>query len=96
MSQKWGGVFLFGFIPVFCDCSDKLIFFALQIMKSLLEKYKPLFLPIFSIVMGLVILLTQKNNPDFIISKDEYLFAGFSLIIIGLGLLFVRFKSHFF
>lgn len=63
-------------------------------MKSLKPKSKTLLLPIFSIVMGLIILMTQKDNPDFIISKHEYLFAGFSLIIIGLGLLFVRLKDN--
>ena len=61
-------------------------------MKDFKEKIKHLFLPICSIVMGVIILLTQKSNPDFIISKHEYLFAGLSLILIGLGLLFARLK----
>ena len=62
-------------------------------MKVLKERFRPLFLPIFAILMGIIILLTQKDNPDFIISKDENLFAGISLILIGLGLLFIRLKK---
>ena len=62
-------------------------------MKVLKEKFRPLFLPIFAILMGIIILLTQKDTPDFIISKYENLFAGISLILIGLGLLFIRLKK---
>jgi len=62
-------------------------------MNSLKEKFRTVFLPLFSIVMGIIILLTQKDNPDFIISRHEYLFAGVSLILIGIGLLFVRMKK---
>ncbi len=63
-------------------------------MKDFKEKYKPLFLPLFSVVMGITILLTQQDNPDFIIRKDENLFAGICLILIGLGLLFSRLKKN--
>ena len=66
----------------------------LEYMKNLKEKLKPLVVPVFSISMGAYILLTQKNNPDFIISKNEYLFSGLSLIVIGLGLLFMRLKHQ--
>jgi len=62
-------------------------------MNALKEKFKVVFLPLFSIVMGVIILMTQKDNPDFIISRNEYLFAGASLILIGIGLLFVRMKK---
>jgi len=58
------------------------------------ENIRNLFLPLFSIVMGIVILLTQKDNPDFIISRHEYLFAGISLILIGIVLLYLRNKKR--
>jgi len=62
-------------------------------MKFSKETMRNVFLPLFSIVMGIIILLTQKDNPDFIISKHEYIFAGISLILIGLGLFFMRMKK---
>jgi len=62
-------------------------------MKFSKETMRNVFLPLFSIVMGIIILLTQKDNPDFIISKHEYIFAGISLILIGLGLFFIRMKK---
>ena len=63
-------------------------------MKTFKELAKILLLPCFAIVMGIVILSTQRDNPDFIISRHEYLFAGISLLVIGVGLLYQRIKAQ--
>lgn len=62
-------------------------------MKSFKDKLGTLFLPCFAIIMGVIILMTQEDNPDFIISRYEYIFAGVSLILIGVGLLYMRKSS---
>ena len=62
-------------------------------MKYSKEKLKPFFLPLFSILMGILTLVTQAtkvSSQDFIINENESYFAGVVLILIGFCLLFFR------
>ena len=65
-------------------------------MKYSKEQLRPFFVPIFSILMGILILVTQATkiaSQDFIINKNESYFAGVLLILIGIYLLFIRLKK---
>lgn len=66
-------------------------------MKYSKEQLKPFFLPLFSILMGILVLVTQATkitSQDFIIHKNESYVAGILLISIGFYLLFIRLQKE--